>query len=77
LDQIRVEGKCYHVSEEPTNEEKRKTGGWGFGHGGFEFLIDCFDGRKIITSNLWHNGTIPKHFKDQLLDNARFINESN
>ena len=36
-------------------------------------MIRFTDGREVITHNLWHQGTIPKHFRARLPDNAVFV----
>lgn len=40
------------------------------GFGGRRHVIDFFDGRHIITHDLWYQGPIPPVFRDQLPDNA-------
>lgn len=63
----RISGNHYMI--EPENKGK-----YGFrGFGGHKFVIEFFDGRTITTTNLWHQGTIPEHFRERLPDNARFI----
>lgn len=42
------------------------------GFGGKKFVIEK-DGEIIETTNLWHGGDIPKHFRDRLVDNAKFV----
>src|SRR6266498_3893081 len=38
--------------------------GRGFlGFGGHKFTIKFFDGREVETNDLWHQGTIPDHFR--------------
>jgi hypothetical protein len=44
------------------------------GHGGAKFKIKKSDGTIIETNNLWHQGEIPKEWKDKLTDNAEFMN---
>jgi hypothetical protein len=39
---------------------------------GENHLIDFFDGRHIVTHNLWYQGEIPDHFLSRLPDNARW-----
>lgn len=41
------------------------------GFGGRKFKIRFDDGREVTTTNLWHQGTIPLHFRDRLLPNAK------
>ena len=43
------------------------------GCGGSEFTILFNDGRKIVTHNLWHQGTIPEHFKYIFPNNAKYV----
>jgi len=43
------------------------------GFGGDKFTILFNDGQEVTTTNLWHQGTIPEHFKDRLPDNAKFV----
>ena len=61
----RIDGNHYIISPD---------GPAGFkGFGGRKFTIIFNDGREITSHNLWHQGTIPDHFKKQLPDNAKFI----
>jgi len=62
---------CYYIG----NENPRD--GW-VGFSGRKFLIEFLDGRYkeetiIETTNLWHNGIVPEHFRDELPINARFV----
>ena len=45
------------------------------GFGGAEFNIEFFDGRKVVSHNLWCQGEIPENFRSypELQDNARFV----
>lgn len=45
------------------------------GFGGAEFNIEFFDGRKVISHNLWCQGNIPERFRSypELQDNAIFV----
>lgn len=43
------------------------------GFGGSEFTVAFFDGRKVKTANLWHQGEIPENFRDKLPNNAVFV----
>lgn len=43
------------------------------GFGGTNFLIRMNDGRIFGTRNLWSQGPIPKHFRERLQDNAKFL----
>ena len=63
---IVINGECYHLGDENDTSYFR-------GYGGHKFVIEMNDGRRIITTNLWNQGTIPeKFFKG---NNARFVNE--
>lgn len=50
------------------------TDTWELGHSGRRFNIRYFDGREITTNNLWYQGTIPDEYRDELKDNAEFVN---
>lgn len=45
------------------------------GFGGAEFNIEFFDGRKVVSHNMWCQGEIPERFRSypELQDNARFV----
>jgi len=59
--------KGSHYKTAPENER-------GFrGYGGAKWKIITHDGREIITTNLWHQGTIPPHFREELPDNCQLI----
>lgn len=40
------------------------------GFGGRRFVVTFHDGREVTTTNLWHQGTVPEHFRDRLQPNA-------
>lgn len=66
---VRVGGKHYRILAEgdgPCGPAFR-------GFGGARFDIEFLDGRRVTTRNLWHQGTIPEHFRGRLPDNAKFI----
>jgi hypothetical protein len=63
--QVIAKGVVYQISDENDISGFR-------GFDGAKFVIHFFDGRKVFTSNLWHNGTVPDEFRDQLPDNAEF-----
>lgn len=63
---VRVEGTHYMVGDEKANPR-------GFrGFGGALFLIEFDDGRRVSSTNLWCQGTIPKALSLDLPDNAKF-----
>lgn len=65
---VRVNGRHYRISEENTDF-------CGFrGFGGAKFIVAFNDGRRVRTSNLWHQGEIPWWFRDRMPDNATFEN---
>jgi hypothetical protein len=43
------------------------------GFGGRRFEIEFFDGRKVTTRDLWHQGVIPPKWRERYPDNARFV----
>lgn len=63
---VRVNGEQYYISDENSKSTFR-------GFGGAKFKIKFFDGREIVSTNLWYNGVIPEEFKNKLPDNAEFI----
>lgn len=67
-----INGVCYYCDVDNPISDSR-----GFrGFGGRYFKIRFIDTGKIIeTNNLCHNGDVPKEFRDQLPDNAEFIQE--
>lgn len=51
-----------------------RAGEKGDGCGGRTFRIRMLEtGEEFETSNLWHQGRIPTHFRDRLPDNAVFV----
>ena len=68
-DTVRVNGHCYHVGDEAPTERMFR------GHGGAEFNIIMSYGTQIKSTNLWHRGEIPLHFRKQLYNNARFFRQ--
>jgi hypothetical protein len=65
---VRVDGKQYYIGNEDDSSHFR-------GFGGTRFVIQFFDGRKVISTNLWYNGEIPESHKELLPDNAEFIKD--
>ena len=65
-----IDGKSYWINP----DVDRNTSFAGFG--GAEFKIQKFDSEDIIvTHNLWHQGTVPDHFKERIKNNAKFIKD--
>lgn len=58
---VRAGGHHYRIGESSAREK---------GMGGAQLIIKFYDGRTIITDNLWHQGKIPAPFKTSLPDNA-------
>jgi hypothetical protein len=50
-----------------------EPGGRFKGHGGRRFDIEFFDGRRVTTRDLWHQGVIPPKHRERYPDNARFV----
>ena len=64
---VRIDGRHYIIGK-----EKEESSSAFKGFGGSKFVIVFNDGRRIKSTNLWHQGTIPEHFKERLPDNAKF-----
>ncbi|WP_067184506.1 hypothetical protein [Microtetraspora niveoalba] len=43
------------------------------GFGGRRVDIEFFDGRKVTTTDLWHQGTVPPKWRHRFPNNARFV----
>lgn len=65
---VRVKGTHYIIGPEPKNERALFLG-----FGGRRFDIRFKDGREVSTRNLWCQGEIDHKFREQLPDNAEFI----
>ena len=66
---VRLGGRHYILGDE--NASPTMRGSYGRRH-----LIRFSDGRTAETGNLWHQGTIPDHFRDRLPDNAVAMKEA-
>lgn len=62
-----VDGRHYLIGDD-------KPGGFK-GYGGSRFEIAFFDGRKVTTRDLWHQGTIPPKWRERFPNNARFAGD--
>lgn len=62
---VRIEGYHYQIGNEGSDLAFR-------GFGGRKFVVLFDDGRRVETTNLWHQGKIPEYFKERLPDNAKF-----
>jgi hypothetical protein len=40
------------------------------GHGGRKFVVVFIDGRRVESTNVWFQGSIPEHFRARLPPNA-------
>lgn len=60
----RIDGVHYHIGDDSQRFR---------GFGGTQFLIEFNDGRRVRTTNLWCQGTIPKALRTELPDNAVFV----
>lgn len=64
-----INGICYYVDiKHPI--ELRYTMNNGFGGQWFKILMN---GKTIITNNLFYNSEVPDEYKDQLPNNAQFL----
>jgi hypothetical protein len=60
----RIDGHHYVIEPD--------TDGGFQGMGGRKFTIDFFDGRSVVTHNLWSQGIIPLKWQERHPDNAQF-----
>lgn len=67
---IVVNGSHYTFSP-----EKPATPRHWRGTNGDRYHIKFKDGRVVISTNVWHQGPVPAHLRDQLPDNAEFVKE--
>ena len=59
-----INGECYYIAKSGLH-----------GYDGRLYTIKFNDDESIVTTNnLWNNGTIPQKFREQLHNNAIFIN---
>lgn len=65
-DTVVVNHTRYHISPDAPNNFFK-------GHGGAEFIIEFFDGRKVTSRNLWCQGDVPEKYWDVIPDNAKFM----
>lgn len=66
---VRVDGHHYAIS--PDNSSPNTMRGFG----GRRFNILFKDGRKVVSHNLWAQGSIPLRFRERLPDNAFFVDD--
>lgn len=64
---VAVKNSAYMIQEDEQGNRR-----WS-GFGGREFHIKFFDGREVITHNLWHQGKIPLRFQSLIPNNAEFL----
>ena len=64
----RINGEQYYIGEETSNKTIR-------GFSGRKHIIRFFDGREVVSTNLWYNGEIPESHRELLPDNAEFVIE--
>lgn len=69
---IRNRPDCVRVNHEHYMIENEDSAFGMRGHGGRRFEILFHDGRVVVTRNLWHQGNIPVHFREEIPDNATF-----
>jgi predicted nucleic acid-binding Zn ribbon protein len=60
---IIANNNCYQIgNEQPMGGDR--------GFGGKQFFIELLDGKHFITTNLWHQGSVPEKFMAALPNNA-------
>lgn len=65
-DWVVIKGHHYVIGSENDPPKAR-------GFGGSKFIIEFFDGRKVETTNLWHQGEITPWWREKMPDNAKFV----
>jgi hypothetical protein len=65
-ERVVVDHVHYLISPDTTNRGSQ-------GHGGRRFEIKFFDGRTVITHNLWYQGPIPPKWHERFPNNAEFV----
>lgn len=43
------------------------------GMAGRRFEVEFFDGRRVVTHDLWSGSTVPEHYRRLIPDTARFV----
>lgn len=66
---LRIEGK-HEVAHAYIEGELPR---FGVGYGGALFKWKLFTGEEGKSNNVWHQGTIPEHFRSRLPDNAEWV----
>jgi hypothetical protein len=67
-----VRGTAYTIGDEPSTAALRRAP-LAYGSGGREFQVQFFDGRVVVSHNLWYQGRVPEHLRERAPDNARFL----
>lgn len=65
---VRINGNHYWLGSTPASSPNSNKG-----YGGCLFRIKFSGGRKVRTTDLWHQGEIPERFQARLPDNAEFV----
>lgn len=63
-----VDHRVYSIGKEPSPGQSRS----GLGMAGRQFTIDFFDGRTVVTHNLWAGGKIPEKWRFKFPNTAQF-----
>jgi hypothetical protein len=73
-DVVRVNGEHYVIVRHNIRARlKSFRGSRGHTFRSPKFKIRFYDGREVISRNLWYQGVIPERFKFELPDNAIFM----
>jgi len=62
-----IDGWHYSIGSDTTSNKMFK------GHGGRKFVIEFDDGRKVTTTDLWAQGSIPEKLRHKFPNNAKFL----
>ena len=65
-----IKGEHYRIGSE-SDPKKFK------GMGGAKHIIQAKNGERIVTTNLWHQGTVPEEYRELLPDSASFVRKIN
>jgi hypothetical protein len=71
--------EAYSAAQSPVINHTRffLSDGQGFGgirgNGGARYVIEFFDGRRVVSHDLWSSGIVPPKWRERFPDNARFI----
>lgn len=63
-----IDGHIYSIGD-----ISKPPGGQHQGMAGRRFEIEYFDGRRVVTHDLWSGSTVPERYRHLIPDTARFL----